>query len=65
LYLINLVGANRIAMGSDYPFPLGEDDPGKLIESMTQLSDATKRQLLAGTAMEFLNLKVPQAHARV
>lgn len=57
LYLIKLVGESRIAMGSDYPFPLGEDCPGKMIESMSELSDATKQRLLAGTAVEFLNLK--------
>ena len=57
LYLINLVGENRIAMGSDYPFPLGEDVPGALIESMDQLSATTKTRLLSGTAIEFLKLK--------
>jgi len=57
LYLIKLVGENRIAMGSDYPFPLGEECPGKMIESIAELSDATKQRLLAGTAIEFLNLK--------
>jgi aminocarboxymuconate-semialdehyde decarboxylase len=54
LYLIKLVGENRIAMGSDYPFPLGEECPGQLIESMQQLSRATKERLLSGTALEFL-----------
>ena len=28
-YLIDLVGADRIALGSDYPFPLGEEVPVK------------------------------------
>jgi aminocarboxymuconate-semialdehyde decarboxylase len=54
--LIKLVGADRIALGSDYPFPLGEAVPGQLIESMTDLSPATKQRLLAGTALEFLGL---------
>ncbi|MBC8107870.1 MAG: amidohydrolase [Anaerolineae bacterium] len=53
-YLINLMGDNRIAMGSDYPFPLGEECPGQLIEQM-ELSPATKEQLLSRTALEFLN----------
>jgi aminocarboxymuconate-semialdehyde decarboxylase len=56
-YLLNLVGENRIALGSDYPFPLGEAEPGKLIESMPDLSEATKRRLLSGTALEWLGLK--------
>jgi aminocarboxymuconate-semialdehyde decarboxylase len=42
-------------MGSDYPFPLGEHHPGKLIEGM-DISDATKQRLLAGTALEWLGL---------
>jgi aminocarboxymuconate-semialdehyde decarboxylase len=54
--LIQLVGADRIALGSDYPFPLGEDEPGQLIESMGDLPATTKERLLAGTALEFLGL---------
>ena len=54
-FIIQTMGAERIAMGSDYPFPLGEHHPGKLIESM-DLSDATKQRLLAGTALEWLGL---------
>jgi aminocarboxymuconate-semialdehyde decarboxylase len=50
------VGADRIALGSDYPFPLGEEEPGKLIESMDDLPQETKNRLLAGTALEFLGL---------
>ncbi|MFQ5502558.1 MAG: amidohydrolase family protein, partial [Phycisphaerae bacterium] len=33
-FLIKLVGADRVALGSDYPFPLGEAQPGGLIASM-------------------------------
>jgi aminocarboxymuconate-semialdehyde decarboxylase len=55
-HLIRLVGAERIALGSDYPFPLGESEPGKLIESLTELPDAARHRLLAGTALEFLGL---------
>lgn len=53
--LIKLVGAERIALGSDYPFPLGEDRPGTLIESM-DLPAQTKDRLLFGTSLEFLGL---------
>jgi aminocarboxymuconate-semialdehyde decarboxylase len=55
-YLIRLVGADKIALGSDYPFPLGENVPGTLIESLEELSTSIKDRLLAGTAMEFLGL---------
>jgi len=54
-FILQTMGAERIAMGSDYPFPLGEHHPGNLIESM-DLSDATKQRLLAGTALEWLGI---------
>jgi aminocarboxymuconate-semialdehyde decarboxylase len=58
--LLKRVGPERVAMGSDYPFPLGEAEPGKLIESLPDLPDKVKRRLLAGTALEFLGLKKKQ-----
>jgi aminocarboxymuconate-semialdehyde decarboxylase len=54
--LVRLIGAQRIALGSDYPFPLGEERPGALIESMDDLTPQTKERLLCGTAREFLRL---------
>lgn len=55
-YMIDLFGADSIAMGSDYPFPLGEHRPGELIESMA-LDDTTRNWLLAGSALEWLDLQ--------
>lgn len=55
-YLISLVGPDRIALGTDYPFPLGELAPGKLIRSMDDLDEATKQQLLSGSAQEWLGI---------
>ena len=57
-YLIHLLGVNRIALGSDYPFPLGEQRPGTLIRSMEDLSPADKQCMLGGTALEFLGAAV-------
>ncbi len=55
-YLLEVLGKNSITLGSDYPFPLGEQEPGKLIESMTELSEATKRRLLRENALTWLGL---------
>jgi aminocarboxymuconate-semialdehyde decarboxylase len=55
-YLIKFMGADRIALGSDYPFPLGENIPGSLIESMPY-DDKTKERLLSGSALEWLGMK--------
>ena len=54
-YLINLVGADQVAMGSDYPFPLGEAAPGSLIDAMPY-DDEIKEMLLHGAALNWLNL---------
>jgi aminocarboxymuconate-semialdehyde decarboxylase len=54
-YMIGLFGSNRIALGSDYPFPLGEHHPGKMIEEMG-LDDETRSNLLANAALEWLAL---------
>lgn len=55
-YLVTLIGEERIALGSDYPFPLGELQPGAMIESMQDFSDAVKRKLLASNAFAWLGL---------
>lgn len=54
-YLIKVVGAEKIALGTDYPFPLGELEPGKLIRSMPYTQEV-KERLLHGSALEWLNL---------
>lgn len=54
--LIAIMGSERVALGSDYPFPLGEDHPGALIEGMGDLADGDRLNLLAGTARGFLGL---------
>ncbi len=55
-YMIGLMGADRLALGSDYPFPLGEHVPGQMIESMTDLAAPMRERLLSGTALEWLGL---------
>ena len=55
-YMIKLMGAESIALGSDYPFPLGEQVPGALIESM-DLTPEVRDRLLAGTALEWLAME--------
>lgn len=54
-YMIRLMGAKSICLGSDYPFPLGEHIPGTMIEAM-ELDAATRTRLLSGTALEWLGL---------
>ena len=55
-FLRDTVTDDRICMGSDYPFPLGEHSPGALIESL-EIDSLTKEKLLSINALEWLNLK--------
>lgn len=52
--LLKKVGEDRIILGSDYPFPLGEvERPGSLIER-ADIPVGTKQKLLANNAKLFL-----------
>src|SRR5947207_9148270 len=53
--LLKLFGASRVALGSDYRFPLGEFRLGKLIDSL-KLAAKEKTELFSGTACDFLRL---------
>ena len=55
-YLISVIGEDKIAYGTDYPFPLGDLEHGKFIEEMSELSKATKEKLFYKNAMDFLGL---------
>ena len=54
-YVVDVMGADKVCMGSDYPFPLGEHQPGALIKSM-DFSDDLKRKLLWDNAMGWLGV---------
>ena len=54
-FLLDLVGADQIALGTDYPFPLGEEEAGKLIDAGS-FSDEIRAMLLHGAALNWLDL---------
>jgi aminocarboxymuconate-semialdehyde decarboxylase len=58
-YLLDVMGSDRIALGSDYPFPLGEAEPGALIRSM-HLPREVQEDLFFRTACRWLDVK-PEA----
>ena len=55
-YLVDLIGEDKVALGSDYPFPLGEHEPGKLIRT-TGFDKPVEEKLLGINALNWLNLK--------
>jgi len=48
-YLCSCCGANRVMLGSDYPFPIGDGEPLKIIE-LANLDDTQKNMILGETA---------------
>jgi aminocarboxymuconate-semialdehyde decarboxylase len=49
------MGEDFIALGTDYPFPLGELQPGKIIEE-SDFSKELKAKLLGYNALKWLGL---------
>jgi aminocarboxymuconate-semialdehyde decarboxylase len=54
-YLIDTVGIDTVMLGTDYPFPLGEQEPGSGIAALG-LDEAGQARLFHGTALEWLGL---------
>jgi aminocarboxymuconate-semialdehyde decarboxylase len=59
-FLVGTMGADRVMLGSDYPFPLGEERVGSLIRQ-SELAQSDKTKLLGGNASRFLGLSVEQS----
>ena len=53
-YLISKIGMEKIALGTDYPFPLGELEPGSLINKMNDLSVDNRDMLFSRNALNWL-----------
>ncbi len=55
-FLADVMGEDRVMLGSDYPFPLGEEFVGELIRTAEGFSDSARSKLLGGNAQTFLNI---------
>lgn len=55
-YNLKMFGDEKIVMGSDYPFVLGEHEPGKLICSNDQLSDESRDKILYNNCLDWLGV---------
>src|SRR5579863_8831412 len=63
-FLVKTMGEDRVMLGSDYPFPLGEQQVGSLIRSHESLPARTRECLLHANATRFFGLdRAPAAAA--
>ncbi len=56
-FILEVMGEDKICLGSDYPFPLGEHHPGSLIHSMN-FSQQLNDKLLYKNATDWLGIKI-------
>ena len=55
-HLISKIGMEKVALGTDYPFPLGELEPGSLINKMNDLSADNRDMLFSRNALNWLGI---------
>ncbi|HEY1703962.1 MAG TPA: amidohydrolase family protein [Trebonia sp.] len=61
-FLADVAGADRVLLGSDYPFPLGDPDPAGTVRS-AGLPDAATAAVLGGNAARLFPAADRSAHA--
>lgn len=54
--LVSVVGEDRVVVGSDYPYPLGERPAGQVVRKSAFLSEEQRVKLLTTNAERFLRL---------
>lgn len=52
-FVLETHGANRVVLGSDYPFRMGEDDPIRALDA-AKVDAATRQRIVETNAVEFL-----------
>jgi aminocarboxymuconate-semialdehyde decarboxylase len=57
-FLIDVMGVDRIMLGSDYPFPLGEQQIGSLVHGFPGLTASERASILHNNAASFFGLSV-------
>jgi aminocarboxymuconate-semialdehyde decarboxylase len=57
--LVEVMGVDRVMLGSDTPFPLGEQRIGQLVGRAPFLGEAERSRILADNALAFFGLEAP------
>lgn len=55
-HIVALIGRDKVILGTDYPYPLGEHPPGAMIAAMQEFDAKTKEDMLGLNALKWLNL---------
>lgn len=55
-YLVKVIGADRVLMGSDYCFPIAYEQPVKIVTDHPSLEPRVKQEIVEGNARRLLKL---------
>lgn len=55
--LVDVMGAERVMLGSDYPYPLGETPAGGLVRGASFLTEDQRTAILGGNAQRFIGAR--------
>lgn len=55
--LVEYAGSDRVMLGSDMPFPIGDPVPRRVIEEGSYLGDLQRRAMLGGTARRVFRIR--------
>ena len=54
--LVDMVGADRVMLGTDRPYDMGEGDPVALVNAVEGLSDAEREAIMGGAAKKLMKM---------
>jgi aminocarboxymuconate-semialdehyde decarboxylase len=55
-FLCDVAGSDRVVLGSDYPFPIGDPEPARVVDE-TPLTAAERRAILGETAARIFQIE--------
>ena len=59
-YLVAQYGSDRVLLGSDYPYDMGEADPVAFVDSANALSEQDRAAIAGGNAARLLGIRVAE-----
>jgi aminocarboxymuconate-semialdehyde decarboxylase len=54
-FLCDVAGSDKVVLGSDYPFPIGDPEPARVVED-TPLTESERRAILGETAARIFHI---------
>lgn len=63
-YLVRVIGADRVLMGSDYCFPIAYERPVEVVTAHSRIDEEAKRNIVEGNARRLLKLPVSAERSR-